>query len=210
MKITWIGHSCFKIEEGGYSIVIDPYDDNYVPGLRPVRESANEVLCSHEHGDHNARKRVKPVVGAASPFTVTKIETYHDPQRGALRGPNTIHILSAGGKRIAHFGDLGCALTPEQLDALRDLDIALIPVGGFFTIDAAQAAELVRGIAPAHVIPMHYRGEAGAFGFDVIGTVKEFTDRMDSVLFTGRSLVDPDDLPDAQVLVLSPQNLSQQ
>ena len=119
MKITWIGHSCFKIEEGGYSIVIDPYDDNYVPGLRPVRESANEVLCSHEHGDHNARKRVKPVVGAASPFTVTKIETYHDPQRGALRGPNTIHILSAGGKRIAHFGDLGCALTPEQLDALR-------------------------------------------------------------------------------------------
>jgi hypothetical protein len=57
---------------------------------------------------------------------------------------------------------------------------------------------------------MHYRGEGGAFGFDVIGTVREFTDQMDSVLFTDRSFVDPDALPDAQVLVLLPQNLSQQ
>ena len=59
MKITWIGHSCFKVEEAGYRIVFDPYDDGYVPGLGPVRETAEEVLCSHEHGDHNARKRVR-------------------------------------------------------------------------------------------------------------------------------------------------------
>ena len=80
MKITWIGHSCFKIEEGGHSIVIDPYDDNYVPGLKPVRESAQVVLASHEHGDHNARNRVTLVPGGEGPFTITKIETYHDPE----------------------------------------------------------------------------------------------------------------------------------
>ena len=72
--------------------------------------------------------------------------------------------------------------------------------------DAAQAAKLVGRICPAHVIPMHYRGENSAFGFDVIGTVKEFTDRMDSVAFIGGSSVDLDALPEEQVIVLTPQN----
>ena len=206
MKITWIGHSCFKIEEGGYRIVIDPYEDKSVPGLSPVRESAEEVLCSHEHGDHNARKRVTLIPGENTPFTITKIKTYHDPLKGVLRGRNTIHIFRAADKRIAHFGDLGCELSAEQIEQLKDLDVAMIPVGGHYTIDAAQAAKLVGRICPAHVIPMHYRGENSAFGFDVIGTVKEFTDRMDSVAFIGGSSVDLDAMPEEQVIVLTPQN----
>ena len=209
MKITWIGHSCFKVEEAGYRVVFDPYDDGYVPGLGPVRETAEEVLCSHEHGDHNARKRVTLASGSESPFTVTKIATFHDPLKGVLRGRNTIFILSANGKRIAHFGDLGCKLPADQLAQLKNLDVAMIPVGGHYTIDASQAADLVRKISPAHVIPMHYRGDGGdggTFGFDVIGTVHEFTDLMDSVSFTGTSTVDLDDLPSEQVLVLTPQN----
>ena len=208
MKITWIGHSCFKIEEGGYRIILDPYEDNSVPGLGPVRETAEAVLCSHEHGDHNARERVALVPGVESPFTVTRIETYHDPLKGVLRGRNTIHILATADKRIAHFGDLGCSLTSEQLAQLKDLDIAIIPVGGHYTIDAAQAAALVRKINPVHVIPMHYRGEGDAFGFGVIGTVKQFTDQMDSVTFIGGSTLDLDALPAEQVLVLDPQNLN--
>ena len=76
----------------------------------------------------------------------------------------------------------------------------------FPQIDAAQAADLVHKIAPAHVIPMHYRGDNNAFGFDMIGTVHEFTDRMDSVSFTGTSTIDLDNLPSEQVLVLKPQN----
>ena len=206
MKITWIGHSCFKIVEGGCSIVIDPYDDNYVPGLAPVRESAQVVLASHEHGDHNARNRVSIIPGGEKPFTITKIETYHDPEKGALRGRNTIHIFSAGGKRIAHFGDLGCELTKDQLKELQGLDLAMIPVGGFYTIDAAQAADLVAQIKPAHMIPMHFRAENGKFGFDVIGTVKQFTDRMESVIFTGGSVLDLDNAPEEQVVVLIPKN----
>ena len=209
MKITWIGHSCFKVEEAGYRVVFDPYDDGYVPGLGPVRETAEEVLCSHEHGDHNARKRVTLASGSESPFTVTKIATFHDPLKGVLRGRNTIFILSANGKRIAHFGDLGCKLPADQLAQLKNLDVAMIPVGGHYTIDASQAADLVRKISPAHVIPMHYRGDGcdgSAFCFDVIGTVHEFTDLMDSVSFTGTSTVDLDDLPSEQVLVLTPQN----
>ena len=207
MKITWIGHSCFKIEEGGYSIVIDPYDDNYVPGLKPVRERAQAVFASHEHGDHNARERVTLVPGGKTPFTVTKIETYHDPEHGALRGRNTIHVFSAGGRRIAHFGDLGCELEKDQLEQLKGLDAALIPVGGFYTIDAAQAADLVARIQPVHVIPMHFRAGNNRFGFDKIGTVEQFTDLMEPVIFTGSSVLDLDSPPEEQVVVLTPKNV---
>ena len=206
MKITWIGHACFKIEEGGHSIVIDPYDDNYVPGLKPVRETAQVVLASHDHGDHNAVRRVKVLPGGEGPFAIRAIETYHDPEKGALRGRNTIHIFTAGGKRIAHFGDIGCELEEEQLDKLKGLDLAMIPVGGTYTIDAKEAADLVARIQPAHVIPMHFRAENGKFGFDVLGTVKQFTELMESAVFTGSSVLDLDAAPAEQVIVLTPQN----
>ena len=206
MKITWIGHACFKIEEGGCSIVVDPYDDNYVPGLKPVRESAQVVLASHDHGDHNAVKRVKVLPGGEGPFAIGKIETYHDPEKGALRGRNTIHIFTAGGKRIAHFGDIGCELEKDQLDKLRGLDLAMIPVGGTYTIDALEAADLVARIQPAHVIPMHFRAENRKFGFDVLGTVRQFTDLMESVIYTGSSVLDLNNAPAEQVIVLTPQN----
>ena len=49
MKITYLGHSCFKITSEGYAIILDPYQDKSVPGYRPLREQADQVLCSHEH-----------------------------------------------------------------------------------------------------------------------------------------------------------------
>ena len=141
MNITWIGHSCFKIESGGYTIITDPYEDGYVPGLKPLRDSADMVLCSHEHGDHNARSLVKIREGQACPFTIEPIETWHDEVKGAKRGPNTIHIIDDGNVRLAHLGDLGCELEDEQIQKLMNVDVCLVPVGGFFTIDGKQAAE---------------------------------------------------------------------
>ena len=69
MNITWIGHSCFKIESDGYIVITDPYEDGYVPGLKPLRESADMVLCSHEHGDHNARSLVSVREGVEKQFS---------------------------------------------------------------------------------------------------------------------------------------------
>ena len=150
MKITWIGHSCFRIEQDGYAVVIDPYEDGSVQGCKPVREKADAVLCSHEHGDHNARKVVtlSGAEGKSSPFTITKLETFHDDVKGAKRGRNTIHIITDGQTKIAHMGDLGCEPEPEQMTKLQGLDVMLIPVGGFFTIDAKQAVDLVHKLAP--------------------------------------------------------------
>lgn len=130
MKITWLGHSCFKIGSQGYEIILDPYEDRSVPGLRPVREQADQVLCSHGHGDHCGTEGVALRQGAAARISVEAISTWHDDRQGALRGPNTIHILDDGQCRVAHLGDLGCELTPKQKEKLRGLTALLIPVGG--------------------------------------------------------------------------------
>ncbi len=173
MELKWLGHSCFRITHEGYTLVIDPFEPGSVPGLSDVREKANAVLCSHGHHDHNWVQCVELVSGGASPFTIETMETFHDPEGGALRGGNTIHIISAGGARIAHLGDLGCELTDEQVKQLGRLDAVLCPVGGYYTIDAQQAFELVNRLDAGAVIPMHYRSER--FGFGVIGPAEDFT-----------------------------------
>lgn len=187
MKITYLGHSCFQVASKGYEIVLDPYEDGSVPGYGPVREDADQVLCSHGHRDHGAAGNVTLRRGGVSPFTVDTINTWHDEQQGALRGSDTIHILSDGQCRIAHLGDLGCELTAEQKDKLKNLDALLIPVGGYYTIDAAQASRLAEELSPKVVIPMHYRGEG--FGYDVIGTLDQFTAlRSDAIPYPGSDL----------------------
>lgn len=173
MKITWLGHSCFKVETEGYAIVLDPYEDGSVPGCLTVREEADEVLCSHEHFDHNFRGGVTLRKHGPSPVKVEVISTWHDDKKGEKRGTNKIHILDDGQARVAHLGDLGCELEPEQKEKLKGLDAVLIPVGGYYTIDGAQARKLVEEIKPRVTVPMHYRGEG--FGFDVLGTVEDYT-----------------------------------
>ena len=179
MKITWLGHSCFKVESGGYAVVLDPYEDGSVPGCLPVRETADEVLCSHEHIDHNFRAGVTLRKPEGKPLKVETISTWHDDKNGELRGSNKIHILDDGQVRAAHMGDLGCGLAPEQLEMLKGVDVILIPVGGYYTIDAVQARKLTEQISPRITVPMHYRGEG--FGFDVLGTVEDYTKLCDDV-----------------------------
>ena len=208
MKITWIGHACFKIESNGYILIIDPYEDGYVPGLKPLREAADMVLCSHDHGDHNAKDLIEITEEKTCPFTITTINTFHDEVQGAKRGIDTIHIIDDGSVRIAHLGDLGCELEEEQIQQLKNLDVCLIPVGGHYTIDGKQAAELVHLIQPKTVIPIHYRDDKAGFGFDVISTVEDFAECMDSVTRLDKSSISMDDLPDAQVVILSPRDLA--
>lgn len=175
-----------------------------VPGLSPVRETANVVLCSHEHGDHNNRNAIELQEVVTTPFTIECINTYHDEECGAKRGMNQIFIIDDGVNRIAHLGDLGCVLEEEQLEKLRGLDVMLIPVGGYYTIDAHQASELVRNTIPRIVVPMHYRDEE--MGYTEIGTVAEFTENMDSVMTLSLSEIETTQKLRAQVVVLQPVN----
>ncbi len=174
MKLRWLGHSCFHISAEGYSIVIDPYIDGMVPGLSRLRADANAVLCSHAHEDHGYTGAVRVVpADVPPPFQITRVETAHDDRGGALRGGNTVHVLEACGVRAAHLGDLGHMPTREQIEAIGRVDALMIPVGGHYTIDAKTAHAVAETLAPAVVIPMHYRSET--FGFPVIGTLDAFT-----------------------------------
>ena len=103
------------LEEDGYRIVTDPYTG--VEGYPPLEAEAHAVYCSHHHFDHDAVDCVKLLPARESPFHVREIQAFHDDQKGALRGPNTIRVFTAGGVSVVHLGDLGHALTAEQLAA---------------------------------------------------------------------------------------------
>lgn len=171
IKLTWLGHSCFRAECATSKIIIDSFAPGSVPGLRDIHEQAQMALCSHEHHDHNYREGVT-LTGAESEIDVQSYPSFHDDCQGEKRGPNSIHVLSDGSVRIAHMGDIGCMPSPEVIEALRGVDAMLIPVGGYYTVGPKEAMEIVEATAPRVVIPMHYRSPD--FGFDVLGPVEDF------------------------------------
>ena len=175
MNIMYLGHACFRVESDGYAIILDPYTD--VPGYPLLTASANAVLCSHEHFDHNARHVVPvPLIERPSPFTVETMAAYHDECGGSKRGTNTVYILRAEEMTVVHLGDLGHLLSEEQAAQLRGCDVLMIPVGGTYTITGAEAAQIVEQLQPRTVIPMHYR--SGRYGFDVLDTVEPFLESL--------------------------------
>lgn len=179
IQLIWHGHSCFTMVCDDYRIVLDPFKDDTVPGYGHVRETADLVLCSHEHGDHNFREAVELTRRVkANPFTVTELLIPHDDAGGSKRGMNLIRIFDNGTLRVAHFGDIGCPLTDEQKAALGHLDAVMVPVGGFYTMEPQGIADMLAELNPRVIVPMHYRSES--FGYDVIGTLEDFlklTDR---------------------------------
>ena len=198
MKLTWYGHSCFLIETEAGSLVFDPYAPGSVPGMSLPPLRADAVVCSHGHRDHGYAAGVT-LTGREPGFTLRSIPCFHDEEKGAKRGENRITVLEAEGLRVAHLGDLGHRLSAEQLAALGKLDLMLIPVGGFYTIDADTAAALVEAAQPRHCIPVHYRGEG--FGYDVIGPVEDFTRHFDAVQQWDSNVLELQDA-EAPVIVL--------
>ena len=125
--------------------------------------------------------------------------------QGAKRGNTLLFLLEAEGLRIAHLGDLGHLLTAEQRKALAPVDVLMLPVGGFYTIDAGQAKAVVDQLKPRVVVPMHYRG--GSFGYDVIGPLEDYLELCgDVVRYPGNVLVLDKDTPgQTAVLTYCPQ-----
>jgi L-ascorbate metabolism protein UlaG (beta-lactamase superfamily) len=170
MKLRWLGHSAWLLTAAdGTKIVFDPfragaYDGGI--GYPPINETADVLLMSHTgHPDHGyaAAVRGKPQTFAVSGthkvkgVTITGLDTFHDESKGKERGKNVVFTVEMDGLKITHFGDLGHELSDEQYDALKGTNVALIPVGGFFTIDAKTATRIVQRLKPNVAIPMHYK-----------------------------------------------------
>ncbi len=160
--LQWLGHACFvlKLLTSGTTVVIDPFPAEKV-GYKPISVKADFVLVSHQHFDHNFVQAVqgnpkivdKPGEHKLNGIRVIGYKTSHGPGRG----DNIVYIIEAEGLRIAHCGDLGVLPTEEEVKKAGPVDVLLVPVGGYFTIDAQQAWKLVEMAKPKVVIPMHYR-----------------------------------------------------
>ena len=176
MRIEWFGQSAFKLSGGGQTVAIDPFGEvneaikarGIEFGYPPISGvSADLVLVTHEHFDHNDADRIggSPAVLRStagkldSPVgEVVAIASEHDPHAGTDRGPNSIFVFTLDGMRVCHFGDFGQTdLRSEQAEAIGGVDLLLIPVGGGPTIGAAEAAAIVERLRARVVIPMHYR-----------------------------------------------------
>ena len=211
MKIKWLGHACFLItSEAGTSIITDPYATKEDLTYGEITESADIVTVSHEHADHNnvAAVQGKPeVIRGIGTFKVNRIEfkgvpSYHDRAGGSQRGSNTIFCIEVDGIRVCHLGDLGHQLSGEQVAELGSIEILLIPVGGYFTIDAKMATQVCDQLKPKVIIPMHYRTDKCAFpiaGVDDFLKGKERVTRLE----TSERNFKSEELPTtAQILVL--------
>jgi L-ascorbate metabolism protein UlaG (beta-lactamase superfamily) len=126
---------------------------------------------SHQHEGHNNVEEISGVDQAlplifdrpgeyeVKDIFINGIGSYHDKKEGANEGKSTIFRFDIGGVNVVHLGDLGVMLSNQQIDKLGDVDVLLVPVGGKKTLDAKEAAELVRILEPRIVIPMHYKIE---------------------------------------------------
>ena len=167
-KIVWAGQSCFQItvsngKDHEATIVIDPFDEKI--GLKVPSFSADIVLTSHGHSDHNDISNVKgepfiienPGEYEVKGVFVQGIDAFHDDSQGKERGKNTIYTIEAEDIRFCHLGDFGQKqLTDEQLELIGKVDILMIPVGGTYTINSSEASKIIGQIEPKIVIPMHY------------------------------------------------------
>lgn len=213
MKIKWLGHAAFLItSQAGTKIITDPYTPGGGLSYGQIKESADIATVSHEHGDHNNAAALpgnpQVVRGAISKkikdIELRGIAAFHDDSKGRQRGANTIFCFTVDGVNICHLGDLGHPLSPEQLTAIGEVDILLIPVGGYYTIDAAVATQTYHNLKPKVVIPMHFKTPKCGFP---ISTVDEFLRGKTNAKKVGTSEVEfsKEKLPaSTEVIVLTP------
>ncbi|KXB02114.1 hypothetical protein AKJ43_02455 [candidate division MSBL1 archaeon SCGC-AAA261D19] len=165
VSLNWYGQACFEISNSS-TVVTDPHDGDSI-GLGAPQLEADIVTVSHDHYDHSSGVEL---VSKAATVTVEEsgeevvggvnirgFESYHDKSEGEERGKNLIFTIDLDGIRICHLGDLGHMLDSEKIEQLGDVDVLLTPVGGNFTIDGSEAAEITEEIDPQVVVPMHYK-----------------------------------------------------
>ncbi len=213
MKIKWLGHASFLItSDTGTKIITDPYAPSDRLKYGEIKESADIVTVSHEHGDHNNVAAVKgnpKTVRGAGTTEVKSIQfkgipTYHDNAGGKERGNNTIFCFEVDGMRVCHLGDLGHPLNDKQVAEIGKVDVLLTPVGGYYPIDAAGATKASGRIKPRVVVPMHFKTSKCTYPID---DIEQFLKGKKNVRRISGSEADfkAGQLPvDSEILVLQP------
>jgi L-ascorbate metabolism protein UlaG (beta-lactamase superfamily) len=165
MEITWYGHSCFRINERGMAAVVtDPYDPEVV-GYDPGKLRADVVTVSCDIPAHNYLKAIR---GKAFEITgpgeyelggvfITGVRINGSKKQTSVDGVrNTVYVIDYNGLKVAHLGELNSVPNQTEVEGLGEVNVALVPVGGKSSLNAAKAAEVISLLEPSIVIPMHY------------------------------------------------------
>ena len=164
ITIEWLGHACFRITGTDKKrVLIDPYGDSI--GYRIPDFSCDVLLITHDHFDHNAEQfvptdhiTIKDEGRHKAGNLVVEAKAFpHDEAGGTKRGTTLAFKFDIDGVTFAHLGDMGAVPTQGEMEFFRGVNCLMIPVGGYYTINAAQAMEIVDIIKPAYVFPMHYK-----------------------------------------------------
>jgi len=162
VDIDWFGHSCFRLREQGVTIITDPYDRTL--GYNMPRTRADIVTVSHDAPGHSGISAVKgdaKVLSKPGEYEVrgifiTGVQTWLEVVKGQPKEENVIFVFEFADLTVCHLGDLSKVLSQAQVEALPDIDVLLVPVGGHGALDADKAAEVISLLEPRIVIPMHY------------------------------------------------------
>lgn len=163
MQIKYLGHASFLIKTRDARVVTDPFDPKMV-GLKFPKTEADVVTVSHHHPDHDKKDVVAgtplvldwPGEYEKNGVRIFGFKSYHDEKQGAERGENILFKFEAEDVSILHCGDMGVVPDQQLLDEIGEVDILMVPVGGFYTIGPDDAVEVAKKIEPSIVIPMHY------------------------------------------------------
>ena len=164
MEIIWYGHSCFRLTERNFATVItDPFDSKVV-GYEVLKLKAELVTISHDAPGHNYSDAVKGsthVLTGPGEFEIggvfiTAVQTDSAGKKAKEKTRNTVYVFDYDGITVAHLGDLQQIPTQSEIELLGTVNVALVPVGGGGSLNAAKAAEVISMLEPNLVVPMHY------------------------------------------------------
>lgn len=164
MEIIWYGLSCFRLTERGLaSVVTDPYDHR-VTGYEPLKLKADIVTISHDAAGHNNAAAVKGknhVITGPGEYEIggvfiTGVQTNGHARRSPDEPRNTLYVFDFDGITVAHLGDLRRVPSQTEIEALGNVHVALVPVGGGGGLTPTKAVEVISLLEPGIVIPMHY------------------------------------------------------
>lgn len=161
MDITWYGHSCFRItERGQISVITDPYGPSI--GLEVPRLKGDVVTVSHFQPGHDNVDAVKGYTYALSgpgEYEIGGVFIYGIPMHhidGDHYRENVAYVIQYGSLTVLHLGDLAHVPDQSTIEAMGEVNVVLVPVGGGQSLKASMAAEVIALIEPNYILPMHY------------------------------------------------------
>ena len=179
IKLYWLGHASFKLDADGKLIYFDPW--------KVKKDKANLIVITHSHFDHLSLEDVRKIQTKETTIVATKdsasklsgdvrivsagdrveieglsIEVVPAYNIGKNYHPKTSgwvgYVVTVDGTRIYHAGDTDAV---EEMRKLK-VDIALLPVGGTYTMTADEAAGIANEFKPKISIPMHWGSIVGS------------------------------------------------